>query len=144
MSQKQTELGCGLMMILAAGLFVVFLFWVFPQYGLYTARLSGEAKFREAESTRQVRVLESKAKAEAAELEAKAKIIQAKADAEAFAIIGVRLKDHPEILQYEYIKNLQERQGDAPGERTIIYVPTQNGVPMLPVTEATRLQPVQK
>ncbi len=142
----QTNITAALIVYLGLGSIflgsIAFLFWVIPQYGLYSARLSGEAKLREAESTRQVRVLESKAKADAADLEAKAKVIQAKADAEAFAIIGEQLKNNPSILQYEYIKNLQEKQGDEAGERTVIYVPTQNGIPVLPITEASRLAPV--
>lgn len=132
----------GLIVFGGAGIVIVgaiaFLFWVGPQYGLYSARMDGEAQLKKAESTRQVRVLESKAKADAAELEAKAKLIQADADAKAFAVIGEQIQKNPGILQYEYIKGLQDKPGDQPGDRMVIYVPTQNGLPVLPVSEAGR------
>ncbi len=81
----------------------------------------------EAESTRQVRVLESRAKKDAATYEADAEIERAKGVAQANKIIGDSLKDNPRYLQYLYITGLQE--GSEKGNRTI-YVPTEGGMPV--------------
>lgn len=101
--------------------------WAWPQIGVYNRTLAGKAALMEAESTRQVRVLEAKAKKDAASLEASAEVERAKGVAEANEIIGNSLKDNPRYLQYLYITGLQE--GSANGNRTI-YVPTEGGLPV--------------
>lgn len=101
--------------------------WGIPQLGVYNRTLAGKASLMEAESTRQVRVLEAKAKKDAASLEADAEIERAKGVAEANRIIGDSLKDNPRYLQYLYIVGLQE--GSEKGNRTI-YVPTEGGLPV--------------
>jgi regulator of protease activity HflC (stomatin/prohibitin superfamily) len=107
--------------------FFLFLFWVGPQYNIYSRTAAGRAALQEAESTRQVRVLEAKAKMESASLEADAEIARAKGVAKANEIIGSSLQDNPRYLQYLYITGLQE--GSEKGNRTI-YVPTEGGVPI--------------
>ena len=107
--------------IIGAGL------WAFPQIGVYNRTMAGKAALMEAESTRQVRVLEAKAKMDSASLEAKAEIERAKGVAEANKIIGDSLNDNPRYLQYLYITGLQE--GSEKGNRTI-YVPTEGGLPV--------------
>jgi len=101
--------------------------WGLPQFGVYSRTLAGKAALMEAESTRQVRVLEAKAKMDAASLEASAEIERAKGVAEANKIIGDSLNDNPRYLQYLYITGLQE--GSERGNRTI-YVPTEGGLPV--------------
>lgn len=101
--------------------------WGLPQLGVYNRTLAGKAALMEAESTRQVRVLEARAKMDAASLEANAEIERAKGVAEANRIIGDSLKDNPRYLQYLYIVGLQE--GSEKGNRTI-YVPTEGGLPV--------------
>lgn len=81
----------------------------------------------EAESTRQVKVLEAKAKKDAASLEAEAEVERAKGVAEANKIIGDSLKDNPRYLQFLYIKGLEE--GSQNGAK-VIYVPTEGGLPV--------------
>lgn len=81
----------------------------------------------EAESTRQVRVLEAKAKREASVLEAQSEVERAKGVAEANKIIGESLKNNPRYLQYLYLIGLQE--GSEKGNKTI-YVPTEGGLPV--------------
>lgn len=103
------------------------LIWIFPQVGIYYATSNGKAALMKAESTRQVRVLESKAKKDAAIFEAEAEIERAKGVAQANKIIGDSLKDNPRYLQYLYITGLQE--GSEKGNRTI-YVPTEGGMPI--------------
>ena len=101
--------------------------WALPQIGVYNRTLAGKAALMEAESTRQVRVLEAKAKKDSASLEAEAEVERAKGVAEANKIIGDSLKDNPRYLQYLYITGLQE--GSEKGNRTI-YVPTEGGLPV--------------
>jgi regulator of protease activity HflC (stomatin/prohibitin superfamily) len=101
--------------------------WALPQIGVYNRTLAGKGALMEAESTRQVKVLEAKAKMDSASLEAKAEIERAKGVAEANRIIGDSLKDNPRYLQYLYITGLQE--GSEKGNRTI-YVPTEGGLPV--------------
>jgi len=104
-----------------------FILWGAPQLGVYNRTLAGKASLMEAESTRQVKVLEAKAKMDSASLEARAEIERAKGVAEANRIIGDSLKDNPRYLQYLYIVGLQE--GSEKGNRTI-YVPIEGGLPV--------------
>lgn len=96
-----------------------------PQYKVYEQRLVGEAKLKEAESSRMIAVQEAKAKLEAATMLADAEIARARGVAEANKIIGDSLKDHPEYLTYLWIKEVNA-DGNA-----VIYVPTEAGLPIL-------------
>jgi regulator of protease activity HflC (stomatin/prohibitin superfamily) len=109
------------------GAALAFVIWLLPQIGIYYATSNGRAALMEAESTRQVRVLESKAKKDAASFEAEAEVERARGVAQANKIIGDSLKDNPRYLQYLYITGLQE--GSEKGNRTI-YVPTEGGMPV--------------
>lgn len=115
--------------------------WLLPQYGVYSQQLAGEAKLREAESSRKIAVLEAKAKLESASLQAQAEVERARGVAEANKIVGDSLNGRTEYLQYLYITGLQEQPGE--GDHTVIYVPTERGIP-LPVLEAERLVPPKK
>jgi regulator of protease activity HflC (stomatin/prohibitin superfamily) len=106
---------------------LAFVVWLLPRIGIYYATSNGRAALMEAESTRQVRVLESKAKKDAATFEAEAEVERARGVAQANKIIGDSLKDNPRYLQYLYITGLQE--GSEKGNRTI-YVPTEGGMPV--------------
>ena len=103
-----------------------------PHYVVYAQRLAGEAKLREAESSRQIAVEEAKAKEQAARMLAAAEVERAKGVAEANRIIGESLKNNPEYLTYLWISELSGG-GHNP---TIVYIPTQGGLPIL---ESTRL-----
>jgi hypothetical protein len=119
--------------------FITFGFWGCPQYGVYSARLGGQAKLQEAESSRQIRVAEAQAKLDSAKKEAEAEVIRAKGQATANLEISKTLT--PEVLQYQYIRVMEE-QG-ANGDRTIVYIPTNpaSGLPInLPAPEANRLK----
>ena len=116
---------------------VAFLLWFFPQLGVYNRTLAGKAALMEAESTRQVRVLEAKAKQESALLEATAEITRAQGSAKAIAALKAELGSSDAYLRWLYIQGLQE-QGDNSGEKTVVYIPTDGLVP-LPISEAPRL-----
>lgn len=116
---------------------VAFMLWGFPQLGVYNRTLAGKAALMEAESTRQVRVLEAKAKQESALLEATAEITRAQGSAKAIAALKAELGSSDAYLRWLYIQGLQD-QGNNSGEKTVVYIPTDGLVP-LPISEAPRL-----
>lgn len=125
--------------LLSTGILVLvaFMLWGFPQLGVYNRTLAGKAALMEAESTRQVRVLEAKAKQESALLEATAEITRAQGSAKAIAALKAELGSSDAYLRWLYIQGLQE-QGNNSGEKTVVYIPTDGLVP-LPISEAPRL-----
>lgn len=112
--------------------------WGLPQLGVYNRTLAGKAALMEAESTRQVRVLEAKAKEEAASLEGRAEVTRAEASAKAIGALKRELGSSEAYLRWLYIQGLQE-QGNSQGEKTVVYIPTDGLVP-LPISEAPRLK----
>ncbi len=108
-----------------------------PQYNVWTKTLNGKALLQEQEYVRQVKVLEAKALKDAAVLQAEAEVERAKGAAAANKILGESLKGNSEYLQYLYIQNLEN--SDNSKEKTVIYVPTERGIP-IPITESQRLK----
>lgn len=122
---------------LSSASLLAFVVWGLPQLGVYNRTLAGKAALMEAESTRQVRVLEAKAKQESAQLEAQAEITRAQGSAKAIAALKAELGSSDAYLRWLYIQGLQE-QGNNSGEKTVVYIPTDGLVP-LPISEAPRL-----
>ncbi|MET0240569.1 MAG: membrane protease subunit [Sphingobium sp.] len=122
--------GCSALAIglAAVVLFALFLGW--PQYRVYSQRLAGEAALAEAQSSRQVAILEARAKKESAISLAEAEIIRARGAAQANRILQNSLGGPEGYLRYLQIQALEESRA------SLIYVPTEAG---LPVTEARRL-----
>lgn len=116
---------------------LAFVLWGLPQLGVYNRTLSGRAALMEAESTRQVRVLEAKAKQESATLEAQAEVTKAEGSAKAIAALKAELGSSDAYLRWLYIQGLQEQNGQ--GEKTVVYIPTDGLVP-LPISEAGRVK----
>lgn len=116
-----------LLAVLALG-FIAFLFWVFPTYGVWQQEMSGKARLAEAEWSRQIQIEEAKANLESEKLNAEAEVVRATGAAESIRIEGGSLTEN-------YIKYLWIRQLNT-GEKQLIYVPTEAGLPIL---EATRL-----
>lgn len=114
---------------ISGGLFALFVLFlvVDPFYSVWSRSMYGKAQLREAEYTRQVAVLEAKAKFDSASELAKAEVERAKGVAEANKIIGNSLQDNKEYLQYLYITGLEN---GAEKGATIIYVPTEGGMPV--------------
>lgn len=108
------------------------LFWAWPTYSVWSREKSGQAQLAEAKWNRQIAVEEAQANLESERLNAQAEVERAKGAAEAIKIEGGSLTDN-------YIKYLWVRQLNT-GEKQLIYVPTEAGLPIL---EATRLQPQQ-
>lgn len=97
----------------------------YPQYSVYSERMSGEAELAKAESTRRTRVLEAQAQLDSAQKQADAEVIRAQGVAKANAIIGDSLKGNEAYLRYLWIDKLDSTKGQ------IVYVPTEAGLPIL-------------
>jgi len=111
---------------------VLLLGWMigYPQYRVYSQRLAGEAALAEAQSSRQVAILEARAKKESAISLAEAEVIRAQGAAKANQILQNSLGGPEGYLRYLQIQALEESKA------SLIYVPTEAGLPM---TEARRL-----
>lgn len=119
-------------------IFFVVLLLVWPYYNVWASGMSGKAKLQEAEFGRQTRVAEAQAKLDSSKLEAQAEIARAKGQALANRELTSTLS--PEVLQYQYIRMLEERGSG--GQETVIYIPTDSrtGLPVsLPLPESQRL-----
>ncbi len=93
------------------------------------AKFLVEQKKQEAEQLRQIAQGQADARIIEAKGEAEARLIQAKAEAEALQRIAEVLRDHPELLTYEYVQKL------APGVQVML-VPTDNPF-LLPLPSLT-------
>lgn len=122
--------GCSLvgLGLAAAALIALLIGW--PQYRVYQQRLAGKARLAEAQSSRQVAILEARAKKESAISLAEAEVIRAEGAAKANKILQDSLGGPEGYLRYLQIQSLEETKA------SLIYVPTEAG---LPVTEARRL-----
>jgi hypothetical protein len=78
-----------------AVIIIGFLFWAWPQYNVYQARLAGQAALQHAQYEREVQVQDAKGQKEAAQMLA-----------DANAIIGPALT--PEYLKYLELRTLRE------------------------------------
>jgi hypothetical protein len=99
--------------------------FVKPRYTVWSAQMEGEAEYAQAEQNRRIAILEAEAELEAAKALAAAEVERAKGVAEANAIIGQSLKDNEAYLRWQWIKNLES------GSNSVIYVPTEAGLPIL-------------
>jgi regulator of protease activity HflC (stomatin/prohibitin superfamily) len=94
--------------------------------------MHGQAELARAESNRQIATLEAQAKKESSRALADAEIIRADGVAKANKIIGDSLQGNEGYLRYLYITHLGDTQ-----DKTVIYVPTEAG---LPIMESQRLK----
>lgn len=122
--------GCSLMGVGVGVVLLLALMLGWPQYRVYQQRLAGEARLAEAQSSRQVAILEARAKKESAISLAEAEVIRAEGAAKANKILQDSLGGPEGYLRYLQIQALEESKA------SLIYVPTEAG---LPVTEAKRL-----
>jgi regulator of protease activity HflC (stomatin/prohibitin superfamily) len=101
-----------------------------PSYNVYSQEMSGRAKLVEAQSSRQIAVLEARAKLESAKSLAAAEVIRAEGAARANRILQDSLGGPEGYLRYLQIQAIDAK------DASVIYVPTEGG---LPVTEAGRM-----
>lgn len=122
---RKAEVMATIVILAAVVVVVLCLFWGWPHYHVWQQGMSGRARLREAEHSRQVLIEEARAKMESAKLAAQAEIEQAKGVAEANKIIGDSLKGNEDYLRYLWIRGLQD------GSSEVIYIPTEAGLPIL-------------
>lgn len=112
---------------------VLLIAWGIPVYNVWSREKSGQAQLAEARWNRQIQIEEAQANLESEKLNAQSEIERAKGAAEAIRIEGGSLT--PNYIKYLWIRQLSS------GEKQLIYVPTEAGLPIL---ESTRLlQPNQ-
>lgn len=99
---------------------------VYPPYRVYSQRMDGEAELARQQFAKQVLVQEAEAKKQAAQAYADAEVIRAEGVAKANKIIGDSLRDNESYLRYLWINNMGEEKG-----KTVVYVPTEAGLPIL-------------
>lgn len=102
----------------------------YPQYRVYSQEMKGQAVLAEAQSSRQVATLEATAAKESSKQLAEAEIIRAQGAATANKILQDSLGGPDGYLRYLQIQAIDAK------DASVIYVPTEGGVP---ITEATRL-----
>ena len=122
---KITIIALASIIVLIAGLM-----WIIPQYRVWSQEMKGRAEFRRAEQNKQIMIITAQANYEAEVLNARAEVARARGAAEAIEIEGGMLTEN-------YIRYLWVRQQSNLNDRTIIYIPTEAG---LPVLEANRFR----
>lgn len=115
--------------ILAGILLIIGAFVAVPYYNVWQQEMAGRAEFAKAEQNRKIKIEEAKANLEAEKLNAQAEIERAKGAAEAIRIENGSLSS-------TYIQYLWVRQQNDLNNKTVIYIPTENNLPIL---EASRL-----
>lgn len=97
-----------------------------PIYNVWASGKAGEAELAQAEYNRQIIVRQAQAKLDASKLEAEAAVAHAHGVAESNAVIAGGLGGPEGYLRFLYIQMLQEA-----GDKQIIYIPTEAGLPIL-------------
>ena len=116
-------------LVVAAALFIVALFFIVPWYNVWQQEMAGKAEFAKAEQNRKNKIEEARANLEAEKLNAQAEIERAKGAAEAIRIENGSIT--PTYIQYLWVR----QQSDL-SDKTVIYVPTETNLPIL---ESTRM-----
>lgn len=101
-----------------------------PYYKVWQQEMDGKAEFSKAEQNRRIKVEEAKANLEAEKLNAQAEIERAKGAAAAIQIENGSITEN-------YIRYLWVRQQGNLNDKTVIYIPTEAGLPIL---ESTRIK----
>lgn len=103
-----------------------------PAYNVYSSEQAGRAALAEAQSSRQIAVLEARAKLESAKMLADAEVVRAEGAARANRILQDSLGGPEGYLRYLQIQAIDTKDAN------LIYVPTEGGLPLL---ESSRLTP---
>jgi preprotein translocase subunit SecF len=103
---------------------IIGLMFGIPKYNVWRAEMKGKAEFARAEQNRVIRIEEARANLEAERLNAEAEVIRARGAAEAIEIEGGKLTEN-------YIRYLWVRQQGDLNNKTVIYIPTEAGLPIL-------------
>lgn len=100
-----------------------------PTYNVYAKTMQGKAAYEGATQDRRIKVLEAQAELDSAVLKAKAEVARAKGTNEANHIMAEALGGPDNYLRWSYIHMLEVTAGQ--GDRQIIYLPTEAGMPVL-------------
>lgn len=103
-----------------------------PAYNVYSQEQAGRAALAEAQSSRQIAVLEARARLESAKMLADAEVVRAEGAARANRILQDSLGGPEGYLRYLQIQAIDAK------DASIIYVPTEGGLPLL---ESGRMAP---
>lgn len=101
----------------------------FPTYNVWVQEMNGKAELSKSEFSKKVKVEEAKANLESQKFNAQAEVERAKGAAEAIEIESGKLTEN-------YIRYLWVQQQDNLNDKTVVYIPTEAG---LPITESKRL-----
>lgn len=126
-SESGFYVGVSTVITLFVALVIALLMWGCPRYEVYQQSLKGEAELARATQNRQIKTQEAMAAKESAKLLGEAEVERAKGVAEANLIIGESLHNNEAYLRYLWITGL----GDKGNTPTVIYVPTEAGLPIL-------------
>lgn len=97
-----------------------------PSYYVYLQGMNGRASLAEAEYSRQIKVQEAKAHLDSASMLADAEVKRAEGVARANVIVGESLKGNDAYLRWLWIQAMDHAESP-----TVIYVPTEGGLPIL-------------
>lgn len=94
------------------------------KFSIWTREQNGRAALAEAQFSKQVKIEEAKSNLEAEKLNAESEVVRAKGAAESIEIEGGELTEN-------YIRYLWVRQQSSLNDKTVIYIPTEAGLPLL-------------
>jgi hypothetical protein len=120
--------------VLAVPAIAIFLYFTFlnPYIHVWQEGMYGQAELARAEYNRQIATLEAIAKKESSKALAEAEVIRSEGVAKSNKIIGDSLQNNEGYLRYLYIQHLSDSK-----DKTIVYIPTEAGLPIL---ESLRLR----
>lgn len=113
--------------VVGIGLLVGLIFlviWGWNTIRIWVAETGGKAQLAEAEYSKQVQIEEARANLEAQKLNAQAEVERAKGAAQAIEIESGKLTEN-------YIRYLWVQQQSDLNDKTVIYIPTEAGLPIL-------------
>lgn len=109
---------------------IVGIFFGFQAMRVYSAEQSGKAQLAEATYSKQVQLEEARANLDSQKLNSQAEVERAKGAAQAIEIESGKLTEN-------YIRYLWVQQQENLNDKTVIYIPTEAG---LPITESGRVK----
>lgn len=102
-----------------------------PAYKVYYSEKSGAAAYAYAETERRVKVLEAQAELDSAKLLNAAEVARAEGLKQATALVSQSFGGPENYLKYLWIQSIKNN------DASVIYVPTEAGLPILEAGRAT-------
>lgn len=121
-----------LLIVLACLVVLLIVLWImfgYPIWNVWASHKAGEADYQQALNEQKIQIARAQSRLDAAELNKKAAVVEAQAVAAQIKEIGKQLTEHDLFLRWQWIKMMEDRDGET------IYVPTEANLPIL---EATR------